>query len=146
MLLVRRVVERKGLLARRDLPTRMAMVPVEELACVDIGAQLPDASRVTSATTPMIGMASTTVRRDVGSVPVWITWPRIAQLVIKFLEVPVTKAPKEAREVKVSPKTVRMTRAKVKAETSRPGEWIRLQRIHNLKLPRFSSLKLNKRQ
>ena len=144
MLLVTRVVERKGLLARRDLPTRMEMVPEEELVCVDIGAHLPDASRVTSAITPMIGMASTTRTNDVGSVPVWTTCQKIAQLVKKVQEVPATKAPKEAQKAKVSQKMARMTRAKVRAETSRPGEWLRLQRIHNLKSPRFSSLKLNK--
>ena len=40
----------------------------------------------------------------------------------------------------------RTTRAKVRAVTSRPGEWISLQRIHNLKLPRYNSnLKLYRR-
>ena len=144
MLLVTRVVERKALLARRDLPIRMAMVLVEELVCVDIGAHLPDATKVTSVVTAMTGTASTTRTSDVGSVPVWTTWQRIAQLVKKVQEVQATKAPKEAQKAKVSQKMARMTRAKVRAETSRPGEWIRLQRIHNRKLPRFSSLKLNK--
>ena len=61
----------------------MAMVLEEELVCVDIGAHLPDATRATSVVTTMTGTASTTRTSDVGSVPVWITWQRIAQLVKK---------------------------------------------------------------
>ena len=75
-------------MARRDLPARKVMatmlkevVLVEELEHASIGVHLRDASRATHAPTPMSGTASMTRRRDVGSVPVWTTWPRTARLV-----------------------------------------------------------------
>ena len=82
MLLVSRVVARRDLLARKAMVTmRKEVVLVEELEHASIRVHRQDASRATNVTMPMSGTAPTTRARDVGSVPVWITWPRTALLV-----------------------------------------------------------------
>ena len=76
-----------------------------------LGLIVRDASRATNVTTPMSGAASTARRRDVGSVPVWTTWPRTALLVRGLQQVRVIEAPKEAPKAKEKQKMARTTRA-----------------------------------
>ena len=116
-----------------------AVVMVQELEHASIGVNLMDASRVINAPMPMSGTISTTKRRDVGSVPVWNTLPKTARLVTRLWQVQVIEAPKEAPKARERQRMARTTRAKARTGTSRSGEWISLQRIHSLKLPRYNS-------
>ena len=133
---------RRQLLRARELGLHVPdplLHMVQELEYAGIGVNLKDASRVIDAPIPTSGTISTTRRRDVGSVPVWNTLQKTALLVTRSQQVRATKAPREARKVKVRQRMARTTRAKARTGTSRSGEWISLQRIHSLKLPRYNS-------